>query len=46
MKGVCAGVTETDEDRTHLFRVGPLRVHSPTGRGLGQVSSLCFTFRY
>lgn len=46
MKGVCAGVTEPDEDGTHLFRVGPLRVHPPTGRGLGKVSSLCFTFRY
>lgn len=35
MKGVCAGVTEADTDRTHLFRAGPLRVH-PTGIGLGK----------
>lgn len=35
MKGVCAGVTKADEDRTHFFRVGPPGVH-PTGRGLGE----------
>ena len=27
MKGVCAGVTGADVDRTHLFRAGPLRLH-------------------